>query len=1201
MKKKLSRLLCALLVMTMVLAMVPAVSAAAATDKPGTSKDNPIVMYAGDSSLDYENKTFGCTDSSHTREIKYSEYYIDSWTELTSAKYVTYDTSTRAFIASTTPTVKTSNSKVTADGVVKVKVSCKGKLKSGYGTSATYDACTKFTTSETRFYKVYSKATGITLKNSSGTTLNSLNLSVGFHKIYYTLAPVTMNPDNIEVTSRNENVEVLDKNAKVTDGDTKVKWNAWDEDRYGTYFTLQVKKGGVSTKIDITLDGNTSHTAVEKTYNVQTGSAATLTLYNKSTSGAVLASSNDDGESYIDANINDEIVIQASADSVLGSLSDIEWDSSNPEVAAQKDYPSNGKITYKVKKAGKTTISATLGGKTAQLEIRVLSNVTDVEIQDMNGNKMENQERNVYNTLEATLKVWPTKNDDAAHYAVWSISNTDVLDFEVAGNTDYYEGADKKWYPKWTIDPDTGNAEGSMVRMKAKKAGTVTVKVKLGEESDSFKVTVKETATSVTVSRVITTEFYPEVRNGSSEEIRAQLNADAKYQYALVEGTEGNRDKKQTYSVPITWTSASSADKVAYGTLSLSDDNNTYSYTGSAKPTVTAHLTLTDKPAVTDITITANKDVAVENDKVTLTANATAAPASSDVSYQWYVNGSEISKATSKTLSYTIPKSSVDSSTSYKFTCEVTATNKGNSTTATSSAYTITVSRDYSISLAASNGKTAFTVGDDITMKATLYYKGSAVSSTSFSWQLFDANEKNLDAALATITGSGSTATIASKATKDSGGMKVTVRATVDYKGYSYSSSETITINPAEAATVKQSVGSGATLKASSITSAVSKAAGANASYIVFSSPSGCTLTPSASSSSSLGSTKCYVSSSSGQSLSNVYVKTSGSSASVKYTAYNSSDYVIATGTVSFDSDDATESVYASGASFRASGAAEQILEAFPDAAYVKLELPRESDGKLFYDYDSIASYTGEAKDTEKYYFDAGSSQNDVEDVYFLPAYGVTGKIEINYTAYSSSNSSLGDGTVTLNIKKKTASSKFTDVTYNNTGYWAADSIDFMADNGLFTGTSTYGFSPNNPMTRAMLVTVLYRAAGQPSVSGVTNPFTDIKRDYYYNAVLWAYKNNIVTGTSANKFSPDANVTREQIASILYRYMGSPTATGSLVGYTDRTEISAYAATAMQWAIGKGYITGMTATTLAPTGNATRAQVAVMIHRFLTK
>ena len=114
--------------------------------------------------------------------------------------------------------------------------------------------------------------------------------------------------------------------------------------------------------------------------------------------------------------------------------------------------------------------------------------------------------------------------------------------------------------------------------------------------------------------------------------------------------------------------------------------------------------------------------------------------------------------------------------------------------------------------------------------------------------------------------------------------------------GQSFSSSATLTIKPAEASTVKQSVGSGATLKASSITSAVTKAAGSNAklSYIIFNTPKSCTLQKSSSSSSSIGDTKCYVSTTSGQKLSDVYVKTSASSASVTYTAYDADDYVLA-------------------------------------------------------------------------------------------------------------------------------------------------------------------------------------------------------------------------------------------------------------------------------------------------------------------
>ena len=338
----------------------------------------------------------------------------------------------------------------------------------------------------------------------------------------------------------------------------------------------------------------------------------------------------------------------------------------------------------------------------------------------------------------------------------------------------------------------------------------------------------------------------------------------------------------------------------------------------------------------------------------------------------------------------------------------------------------------------------------------------------------------------------------------------------------------------------------------------------------------------------------------SGQKLSDVYVKTSASSASVTYTAYDADDYVLATGTVSFDANDSGDTITASGASLKTIGAADQITGEYAKADYVKFDLPRASEGKLYYDYTTISDFGGEVKDSDKYYLDASSSQNDIEDVYFLPAAGVTGKFKIDYTAYSSSNSDLGSGTITVNIKSKTSSDKFTDVSTKTGFQWAADSIDFGADNGIIKGATTYTFAPSKSLTRAQLVTILYRAAGSPSVSGVTNPFKDTKSDYYTNAMLWAYKNSIVTGTSATTFSPDSPVTREQIAAILYRYMGSPTATGSLTGFTDRANVSTYATTAMQWAIGKGYITGI-GTKLDPKGNATRAQVAVIIHRFLTK
>ncbi len=1165
MKKKLSRLLCALLVMTMVLAMVPSVLADSLSEE---------TLYVGDNS----NSTYGCNNTSHTPELKYTEIFNGRETSLNSAKYVTYDKTTGKFRA----TAPTFNSNQSVVGQIQVVISCKGDGK---------NACTKFTTPQTVKFTVYSKATSITLKNSSGTTLSSLSLPVGDNqKIYYTLNPTTMNPDNIEVSFRNSDVEV------VKDSTTnKIQLG---KDANGTFFQVNVKKGGIVTKMDVTLDGDTDHTPVKKSFDVVTGSAANLTLKTGST---VLAQSNDDGDSYYEADIGATIAITATADSVLGNVSNIEWDSSDPEVAAFTSTATSGRITLKVNKAGKTMITATLGGVTAQFEVRVLKSVTSIAILDKDGYDMEDQQLNVgEKTLMAYASAKPTKYADAAHYAVWSISNTDILDFDAAGSDDKYK-VNGEWIDKWIIDPDTGNAEGSEVRFKALRAGTVTVKVKLGEYTDSFRVTVKKAATTINIKSIPVSKLTATVRRGTAREIVDRLNNNTMYRQ-IAALTENN----EYVYVPIEWVSAqiSGDSATVRGQAVTSDGENNFAYAATCNVNVEANVTLTDEAAVTNITITGNKDNAIENDVIRLTANATVEPSGADLEYQWYVNGKSISGATKATLSYTIPKSSVDSSTLYKFTCEVTATNKGTSNSTTSQEFLVTVSRDYTVSVTATSSKSSYTVGDKVELKATLYYKGSAVSNSSFSWQLFDTGENVLDSGIATVTGNNATATVNTKGVKSAKGDRIVVRATVDYRGYSYSSSETITVNPAEAATVKQSVGSGAALKSSSITAAITKAAGSGTkvSYLIFNTPKSCTLHKSSSSSSSLGDTKCYVSTSSGQKLSDVYVKMTASSASVTYTAYDADDYVLATGTVSFDANDSDDTITSSGASFKAMAAVDQITEEYPEAEYVKLDLPRASEGKLYFDFNTISDFKREVKDSDKYYLNASSSQDDIEDVYFLPIYGVKGKVKLDYTAFSSSNSDLGSGTITVTVKSKTASSKFTDVTASNVGSWAADSIDFCADNDLVNGKSTYSFAPKDNLTRGQLVAILYRAAGSPSVTGTTNPFNDVKTgDYYYNAVLWAYKNDVVNGTGAGKFSPNANVTREQIAAILYRYMGSPAATGSLSGYTDRSKISAWATTAMQWAIGKGYITGTSSTTLDPLGQATRAQAAVMLHRFLTK
>lgn len=197
----------------------------------------------------------------------------------------------------------------------------------------------------------------------------------------------------------------------------------------------------------------------------------------------------------------------------------------------------------------------------------------------------------------------------------------------------------------------------------------------------------------------------------------------------------------------------------------------------------------------------------------------------------------------------------------------------------------------------------------------------------------------------------------------------------------------------------------------------------------------------------------------------------------------------------------------------------------------------------------------------------------------------------------SGSSGSTGDGLCDGGVN--CPSRGFTDVNFTGDYHYG---IDFMVSNGYMNGTSATAFSPDLPMNRAMLVTILYRLAGEPAVSG-SNVFTDVKEsDYFYKAVLWASSNGITTGTSATTFSPADHLTREQIAAFLYRYAqfaGKDTsARDSLSKYTDAGTISTYATEAMQWAVGSGIINGVTSTTLQPKANATRVQIAVMVWRF---
>ena len=293
-----------------------------------------------------------------------------------------------------------------------------------------------------------------------------------------------------------------------------------------------------------------------------------------------------------------------------------------------------------------------------------------------------------------------------------------------------------------------------------------------------------------------------------------------------------------------------------------------------------------------------------------------------------------------------------------------------------------------------------------------------------------------------------------------------------------------------------------------------------------------------------------------------------------------------------------THTLNSTGASFRSMGIANELT---PDNAtgstYITID--RIVGGKLYSAYTSIKNCTAlTSKDfgSTKFYF---SGSGSLDNLYILPL-ADSKSVEVSYTIDGSTK-----GTLSFKVNQQTASNQFTDV--SGSYKWAANSVDFMYMNDIIKGNNTKNpklFGPGAKMTRAMLVTVLYRAAGEPTVTGITNKFTDNKQgQYYYNAVLWASNMGIVNGATATTFDPDGKITREQIAAILYRYEGSPTVTGSLSGYPDQAQVSSFAVTAMQWAVGTGIITGVTSggrTTLSAKGNATRAQVAVMLHRFLT-
>ena len=169
---------------------------------------------------------------------------------------------------------------------------------------------------------------------------------------------------------------------------------------------------------------------------------------------------------------------------------------------------------------------------------------------------------------------------------------------------------------------------------------------------------------------------------------------------------------------------------------------------------------------------------------------------------------------------------------------------------------------------------------------------------------------------------------------------------------------------------------------------------------------------------------------------------------------------------------------------------------------------------------------------------------------------------------------------------------------------WYHEGVDYALTNSLMNGVGGGKFEPDGQLTRAQLVTVLYRAAGEPDTGKQVNPFTDVADDAWYTkAVIWAANNGIVNGVGGNKFAPSEPVTREQLAAIFFRYAKAEAPEADVLsGYPDAESVSTYARDAMAWAVSTGLVTGSKeadGTYLVPQGLAAREQAAAILMRYV--
>lgn len=237
---------------------------------------------------------------------------------------------------------------------------------------------------------------------------------------------------------------------------------------------------------------------------------------------------------------------------------------------------------------------------------------------------------------------------------------------------------------------------------------------------------------------------------------------------------------------------------------------------------------------------------------------------------------------------------------------------------------------------------------------------------------------------------------------------------------------------------------------------------------------------------------------------------------------------------------------------------------------------------------------TTTVKYNTKCYYKGSGSQVDLDAVTYVPYARAKEAYEdkITFTCYSTTYGVYVTGVMAIEVSLDEMN--FTDVKKSDYFY---DAVVWAVNNGVTTGTSATTFSPDAACTRAQVVTFLWRAAGEPAPKSYSNPFTDVKRsDYYYEAVLWAVEKGITTGTSTTTFSPSAACTRAQVVTFLYRAAGEPNVSSGN-SFTD-VKSGDYYYDAVRWAVKNGITTGTSTTTFGPSSTCTRGQIVTFLYRY---